>query len=417
MRESGSTSEGAAEIAKGDRRERVERLMRRVEELFPGEALRELREDIRRSLDVPQRGEYHNEGMFMDSHLDLILQQVENIAADRFPDQIPESVREAMRRTLARDRASVERYVFLHDISKADCLSITIAGEKQPVTWQEWQAMLQGDADGQRALSGDEEALQRFCEKQGISGVSYMQEREDGTVQHGAEGSEKLREQGIADDAMLTAIDSHEVAYQFSRVNAATYDRYFGEMVLEAKDFALTASFVDTMASLRPDGTSDLSNFLALTASREKAGVAREVLARMLDLEQATVNAAVGELVAGGKGADAAFLELVKTGASGKFEAGKLLRSWQELYNADRELSGAMAAAAEASLREAAKLPRYDLEKLRAACEQLAMDANTISELLDLAAKNPQGVNAFVSGKVEKKIVGKAMKAIKEALT
>lgn len=404
-----------------ERNARVDRLMRRVEELFPGERMRELREDIRRSLDVPQRGEYHNEGMFMDSHLDLILEQVDNIAADRFPDRIPESVREAMRRTLARDRASVERYVFLHDISKADCLSVTVDGEKKPVTWQEWQAMLQGDADGQRALGGDEEALRRFCEKRGISGVSYMQEREDGIVQHGAEGSEKLREQGIGDDAMLAAIDSHEVAYQFSRINAATYDKFFGEMTPEARDFALTASFVDTMASLRPDGTPDLSNFLALTASREKAGVARDVLGRILGLEQAAVDAAVGRLVAGGKGADAALLELVKTGASGKLDAGKLQRSWQELYNADRELSGAMAAAAEASLREAAKLPRYDLEKLRVICERLAademMDAGAIPDLLDVAARDPQALNAAVSGKIEKKMIGKAMKAIKEALT
>lgn len=417
MPESPLPPEARAEIERTERHARVERLVRRAEELFPGERMRELREDVRRSLDVPQWGEYHNEGMFMDSHLDLIFQQIDAIAADEFPKDIPDSARDAMRRTVARDRTAVERYVFLHDISKADCLTLKLGGEEQAVTWQAWQDMLRQDADGMRALEGDEVALKHFCERRGITGISYRQDRGDTAVQHGTEGAEKLRGIGIDDAHMLAAIDTHEVAYQFPRVNAPTYERHLGALPAEAKDFALTASFVDTMASLRSDGNPDLKNFTNLAQSREKAEAMRVLLSRTLEAPPDEVGAALAALTAERGASDKPLIELVKQYAAGKLDGEKVRLAWQKMYNDKEVFLETQVEVAQIQLREKAKLARYDVEKLRAACEELAMDANTISELLELAAENPQGVNAFVSGKIEKKMIGKAMKAIKEALT
>ncbi len=51
------------------RRARVDRLRSIVFELFRGEEKHELRENIERSFLVPQVGDYHHEGMYMDSHL------------------------------------------------------------------------------------------------------------------------------------------------------------------------------------------------------------------------------------------------------------------------------------------------------------------------------------------------------------
>ena len=82
---------------------------------------------------------------------------------------------------------------------------------------------------------------------------------------------------------MLAAIRAHEVAFSFENINVPTYDRYFGNFTQEERDFALTASYVDTMAAYQSeDGSNpkpDLTNFLALASSREKAESCREILA------------------------------------------------------------------------------------------------------------------------------------------
>jgi len=373
------------------RQARVDRLRARVQELFPGEQARELRENIERSFLVPQVGDYHNEGMFMDSHLDLIERNIEDVAAGTFPDEVPVFARDRMRRAVARDPESVRRYVYLHDISKADCLTIKFGEEGRVMTWQEWTAMLSADADGAQAIQGDEEALRRFVEKNGISGISYWQEGADGKRQHGDIGAGELRAAGlVADPVMLAAIETHEAAYQFAdgkedeegliRARADRYRKIFSEMSEEARDFAMLASYVDTMASLRPDGKPNLTAFRALAASREKFESLQVLEGRFQ----------------GGTGLD-----------KQKFQ-----RAWASLKDSHDPLSADQINAAEQRLRQEAKLASYDLEKLAAGVQSLvdsgAFTAEERDQLLEIASKDPQGIG---------RAFGKKMAVLKNVLS
>ncbi len=371
---------GTPESAVEARQARVERLRSMVSELFPGEESIGLRENIERSFSVPQVGDYHNEGAFMDSHLDMIVQNVESVGRGEFPENVPAPTREALTRAVRRNLDSVKKYVFLHDIAKADCLTIKFADEDRVVSWDEWRGMLAASAHGQKAASGDEEALRAFCAESGITGVSYYQISGEGKRQHGKVGADELRASGAADDeAMLAAIETHEVAYLFEKINAVTYEKYFGEMSDDVRDFALLASYADTMSSIRPDGKPDLSNFLALAASREKYESLAALFARL----------------EGGKSLDKA-----------KFD-----RAWANLRKSSDPLSEGVVVEAEAKIRAECRVVGYDMEKLRVATDSL-VEAGTLTvderdRLLALAAADPQGIG---------RVFGQKMKQIKTAL-
>jgi len=81
-----------AEIERDSRHERVTRLRVMVDGLFPGEENLRLREKINASFDVPQYGDYHNEGIFMDTHLALILDNLQALRQGEVPDNISEDV-------------------------------------------------------------------------------------------------------------------------------------------------------------------------------------------------------------------------------------------------------------------------------------------------------------------------------------
>lgn len=343
---------------------RVERLRVIVVELFPGEGAQELRENIERSFSVPQIGDYHNEGAFMDSHLDLIVRNIEDVSAGKFPEELSAGTREALVRAVRRDPESVKRYVFLHDISKADCLTIKFGEEERAVTWDEWNALLAGSEAGRAALRGDEDALRAFCERSGITGVSYFQNQGETKRQHGKTGAEELRASGVATDAaMLAAIESHEVAFQFEAINVKTYETHFADMAEETRDFALLASYVDTMASLRPDGKPDLANFLALAGSREKHDSLRVLEGRL---------------------------------AGAKLDKQKFARAWAPLRNSAEPLTADMIDAVEARLRSECKIAGYDVGKLREAVEPLVgegvLSVADRDRLLSLAESDPQGI-------------------------
>lgn len=76
------------------REARLERLRGQIERLFPLESTPEtVRSAIEDSLDVPQWGKYHNEGIYMDTHLDRILEVIDEMRAGEFPEEIPEYMR------------------------------------------------------------------------------------------------------------------------------------------------------------------------------------------------------------------------------------------------------------------------------------------------------------------------------------
>ncbi len=271
--------DGEAEREAIERPGRLERLKGRVEQLFQGEKLAGLRGKVIESFGVPQFGPHHNEGMFMDSHLDGILSNIDRLRNGEFPDELPGGIRESFQ-TIANERTDeLERYAFLHDIAKADRLRIRYEGKKEvdEPTWEEWRRRLP------EAAREDPVALRAFCKENNVKGFAYYQlsqSKRGGIVQHGAAGRQYL--EGLGEDvgiapAMLEAIAAHEIAYQFENANARTYQKHLGEMEKEERGLALLASFLDTSSSLKSDGAVDLHNFMALLDAKHNFELFEEV--------------------------------------------------------------------------------------------------------------------------------------------
>lgn len=246
------------------RPERLRRLREQVDHLFPGDELIGIRQEIYASFDVPQFGDFHNEGMFMDSHLDLIAQNIENIRQGKFDDTVPQEVREVLARAVAAYEKYLSKYVFLHDLSKKDCLTIKyLDGSSKEMTWSEWVESLPPDVQGSPSL------FRAYCKNSGVKGISYFQDKK--SKKHGAEAVKILegKEESIGiPKEVLIAIDKHEVAYSFTKINPKTYRDHLGQLSGEARDLAIAASYVDTAATLGKNGMPDLSNFLFLIESR-----------------------------------------------------------------------------------------------------------------------------------------------------
>lgn len=263
----------------GTRAERVQRLTQQIETLFPGERLQSLRERITRSFEVPQCGEHHNEGMYMDTHLDLIGNNLENMRAGQFSAEMPEDVRSLLQTVATEHQETLARYAFLHDISKMDCLMIKYEdGKAITPTWEEWQTMLPDDLQKQP----DPERFAAFAQAQKIKSIGYYWPEEmakgvGGKKQvtregkkHGQEGADLLRklgDVGVA-QAVLTAIEKHEVAFNFANASSETYQRHFGSLTDEERGLALVASYSDTVSSFAASGKPDLSNFLHVLDAR-----------------------------------------------------------------------------------------------------------------------------------------------------
>jgi len=305
---------------------RIERLRAKVAELFPKPEQAKLREEIEASFDVPQVGDFHNEGMLMDTHLDGILGSITAIAEGKFawPADMPESTRKILEETAKRHRAALERYTFLHDLAKKDTLRLSFSeqtadgpkGEDVAYTLAEWQAMAPEEV--RRNPAKLLEFMQGEGQQRKIVGISYFHQTGDKTPtggkisegrKHGESGAEAIRGLGETDvdELTLTAITHHEVAYQFTAPNVDTYEKFFGGLSEDERDLVMVASFVDTMSSLKPDGTADASNFLALAISRSNAEAIKglaEKLAANDKLEKRKVEKALLALKKAGKPID-----------------------------------------------------------------------------------------------------------------
>lgn len=279
-----------------ERTQRIGILSTRVQQLFPGEDPQtiELRKQIEESFRVPQYGPYHNEGMFMDSHLELILQTLEKLKRGEFPEEIPASIRSTLQSVAIQFSDVLERYTFLHDISKKDCLTVKYNnGPSKEFTWEEWQAQFTDET------KNDPVALRAFCEAQGIKTISYYHSGEGG--QHGITGRKALESLGYTGvpAPVLTAIEKHEVAYQFTGINPDTYKKHLGGLSPEERDLALTASYLDTSASLTQNKRPDYSNFVALVHSRHNFEIitaAETALTKDMNLDQQKVAKAFADL-------------------------------------------------------------------------------------------------------------------------
>jgi hypothetical protein len=286
---------------------RLEKMRADVERLFPGAELQRLRTEIERSFHVPQWGEHHNEGMLMDTHFEAILSALEGIRQGNMPEFFPASLREEFQQTVAANADALQRYVFLHDLSKADDLRMqTLPTDKDPkgMAWEgtleEWYAEQQIPED----VRTNPVALAEWLKERKVKGLSYYHQgmelpefgRKTETSQHGEDGAAKLTAMGYdgVSPAVLTAIANHEVAFQFTKVKPETYEKYFATMTQEERNLALVASYIDTMGSFGVDGKPDLSNFEALLISKmnaEKIATLKRDVTNIQGLDQKKVEA------------------------------------------------------------------------------------------------------------------------------
>ena len=260
---------------------RLEKLRGMVTELFTSSEQANLRKEIERSFHVPQWGAYHNEGMLMDRHFEEILRALEDVEGGKMPDSIPADERRAMQKIAERHHDALQRYVFLHDISKADLLRVEglpEAGQKKGKAWEGTLEQWYEEQTISAETRTDPASLYARLASANLKGISYYNQgievedsgRKTESSKHGEHGKTKL--EGLGDvgvsPAVLEAIERHEVAYQFETVKVDTYRKYFESLNSDERDLALVASFVDTMGSWRKDGQPDLSNFLALLDSK-----------------------------------------------------------------------------------------------------------------------------------------------------
>jgi len=420
------------------RKTRIDRLHAMVAEIFPGDEARNLRDDIERSFDVPQIGEYHTEGAFMDSHLDLIVENVKKVADGKFPEEIPTAIREMLSRAVRRDTKAVKKYVFLHDIAKGDCLTLVSSaseevlskenweallasselgqkaakGDKKslrafkkeknidevieaggqvvikygevnrPVSWEEWQALLASSELGRKVQAGDEASLKAFCEEQDIVGISYYQSLGEKQKSHGKTGVEQLRSLGIQDESVLCAVEKHEVAFQFA-----------GKDEEEAGNIFARADRFKTQF----DGLSDhdldfvfLASYVDTMSTIRKNGKPNltAFLAMSMSFEKMRSLQSLEPRMSGGAGLD-----------SGKFQ-----KAWSTLSNSFDALPASAINAAEAKLRAECKLDGYDVERLRVLVEPLVASGTLTRDesdrLLKMAENEPLGITRVFNSKM-----------------
>lgn len=328
------------------RKIRLEHLHQKIDNLFEGEAFRPLREQIMRSLQTPQLGEHHNEGMFMDSHIDLIMQQIDAVDQNDISPNLSETTKKTMRHAVKTNKEHVERYALLHDISKPDCMTLKFANpeaaqqlgfdsKESPITLEAWIELLQQSELGQAALQGDEEALKRWCEQNGLKSISYYQKGK----MHGETGANALRDMDLGIDPMtVIAIKHHEDAFQFTGTDVQRYMSCYRGVSDAGRDYAMLGSYVDSMASLLKSGTPDLTDFEYLADSREKLDILSEVLVNLgtgqitskevhLAFEQFLDN-----LKAKTQHPRKPILDLVERIGQGRFDAHKLAVGFEKLF-------------------------------------------------------------------------------------
>ncbi|HBK33859.1 TPA: hypothetical protein DEP34_02850 [Candidatus Uhrbacteria bacterium] len=367
------------ERADGDtRQKRLAFLREKMERLFEGEKNSELRQQIERSFSVPQYGEYHKEGLFMDSHLRLIFHTIEAVRQGNIPDTVSEATATSLQKALVQDPDMVERYVFLHDIAKADCLTVKFASlqaaqeaerttETQEVcmTWAQWKDFLGQDEVEAKVMEEDERAMQDYLDSKEVMGISYYHPDR----KHGDAGSQMLRELYPGVEATtLIAIEHHEDAFQFQKVDTERYLLMYEAMNKEERDFALLASYVDTASSFRSDGQPDLLNFLALSASKEKVGAFMRVL-EGLDASTQMIEEAfrifVKNRLEKRNNPREPITQLLKALAQGRFDANKLIKTFDDWFFGDQPVRMEEVPLFIERWNKECTLPSFDRERLK----------------------------------------------------
>ncbi|MFA5186235.1 MAG: hypothetical protein WC551_07140 [Patescibacteria group bacterium] len=277
----------AAKSEAESRGERLEKLRAKVAELFPSPEQAELRKEIEASFDVPQLGDYHNEGMLMDTHLETILSTADAIADGTYewPAELPEDTRKMISGVIGKNRAGIERYVLLHDIAKKDALRLNTftaapeggKNEYLSVTAAEWRELVPEEArrDPAKLLA----YLQSDERQRKVVGVSYFHKVGDSTPSgktveadklHGMAGRDAIEALGNTgvDALTLRAIERHEVGFQFTYPDVGKYREFFGDLTPEERDMVTVSSFLDLAGSFRAGSKPEFGDFYRMLASR-----------------------------------------------------------------------------------------------------------------------------------------------------
>lgn len=272
------------------RPERIQELRCLAETLF--EKFPVLVENIVQSFDVPQYGVYHREGMYMDTHLALMLATLERMEKGEFDPSLPPEFLSILSRVMGTElslqereerKRELQKYALLHDIAKKDCLTVRgdpVKGDFEP-TWEEWMALLPEDL----RRESDPVALDAFFQSKNWTSLSYFQQSK--RHNHGSEGAVVIREHGREADLLVTAISQHEVSFDFVNINAELFAETLGGYTEEEQNWIIVASYLDLASALREDGKVDVTPILNLLVSRENfrliRGVQQEILARYAD--------------------------------------------------------------------------------------------------------------------------------------
>ena len=359
----------------------------------------DLRGDVARSFLVPQRGDHHNEGGFMKSHLLLVLTTLEDMGREsgpRIDERVPAAFHLPLHVAAGLNMDVARKYVALHDLKKADCMTFVLeGGQKVAMSWADWQAVLDGHSRGGEVREGSEEALKAVLDDLKVESISYYQERsaEGGgkptKVMHGPEAADFLRARGDISELVVDAIDTHEVAFNFvpGRVNIDLVERKFGEWDDLKVNFMVVVNLADQLGSHGLDGQPDIRPVLALIDSIDAFRAFRE-----LQLS----------------------LQLAREGAPGhrkiRFDEQKLAGALARIRKSDtafpeiREFGGFVNAAGVAfdALVKECELPTYDETILRIALDELVeekkLDASLVDEII---------ANLLTDGQISKTVGGK----------
>ncbi|MBI4434915.1 hypothetical protein HY635_03845 [Candidatus Uhrbacteria bacterium] len=244
-----------------------------------------LKDAARASLDTPQFGPYHNEGLRMDSHLGAIIETAEAIERGTFnyeslglpPDRATE-VRALLERVVRDHADDLRTYAYLHDLKKPDTMNVELAdGTQRVFTMAEWETLL---ADA----GGDEERARAMCSERGITKIGYRHTEEltgGEAKDHGPEGAAYVTSLAAADpeiaafiadkQLILTGVAAHEMHFQvFPSTNAAKQyrEQIAAQFSPEEVDFILTVNLLDIAGSKGPDGRSEYSGLRNMLEAR-----------------------------------------------------------------------------------------------------------------------------------------------------
>jgi len=242
----------------------MDALVRLVMVLIP----EDLRSWVIKFLLVPQFGPYHKEGYYLWAHLELALKKLEALGRGEVGPKVPATVATLMVEAVRRiGIETCRQYILLHDFDKANRLSLKLSsdsplrteggkkGEMLQVSWSQWAGMFAG-------VTGEE--LDTFCQENGIVQISYYhQSPTDGFPgKHGACTATRFEGREDISPLVIRAIRDHELSKTFEWVDIGKAHQMFEGCDNVAVGFILAVNYADLCASVREDGSVDLSTFV-----------------------------------------------------------------------------------------------------------------------------------------------------------